>query len=182
MGHYYIHENMLVTMQPSIVKDESGKIRYIIVGKWGIQGDVLSLFSVQNERIAYVRQETSKIKQRNIFTLYFHDKPVGKFYPILSIKKDFYFITHLNWLVIGEISKHQYAIYHLTQPIMKMRKTYLAEGNFYELEVTYDEHAPICICLASLLDYWQLNRHKEGSSLLAENKLGWAYRFKSFKD
>ena len=182
MGHYYIHENMLVTTQPSIVRDESGKIRYVIVGKWGTKGDVLSLFSVHNEKIAYVRQELSKHKRHNLFTLYLHDKKMGRLQPLVSIKKDFYLVTQLNWLVIGDIANHHYAIYQINQPVMRMRKTYLAKGDFYELDIIREDMAPLCICLAILLDYWQLNRHKETSSLLSESKLGWAYKFKPFKD
>ncbi|MGX7031380.1 LURP-one-related/scramblase family protein [Vagococcus zengguangii] len=182
MGHYYIQENMLVTKQPSVVKDESGKLCYLIVGKWGNQGDVLSLFSVHNERIAYVRQETSQYKHANKFTLYFQNEKIGTFHHLVSLKKDYYFISQLNWLAMGDIPKFQYGIYQFKQPIMKMSKSYLARGNFYDLDISQDELAPVCICIASLLDYWQLNRHKESTPLLAKNKLGWAYKFRSFKD
>ncbi|MGX6961902.1 LURP-one-related/scramblase family protein [Vagococcus xieshaowenii] len=182
MGHYYIQENMLATNTPTVVKDESGKQCYLIVGKWGSKGDVLSIFTMKNELIVHIKQESFGMRANNHFSIYFEQKKIATLKHLLSFKRDYYFVTQLSWLVTGNIPKHQYKIYQFNQTIMKMNKTYLAQGNFYELEISKDEFVPICLGIACLLDYWQLNRSKELQPVLAKNKLGWAYKLNLFKD
>ena len=43
---------------------------------------------------------------------------------------------------------------------MKMDKATLFSGDYYVLDVTNDDDAPVCICIAAIMDYWLYNRSK----------------------
>ena len=71
---------------------------------------------------------------------------------------DFYYIRRLHCTVQVYIYNHQYQIHHFNQQIMKMDKATLFSGDYYVLDVSNDEDAPVCICIAAVLDYSALPR------------------------
>ncbi len=44
---------------------------------------------------------------------------------------------------------------------MEMDKATLLTGDYYVLNVTDDQDAPVCICIAAVMDYWLYNRQKK---------------------
>ncbi|MGX6979899.1 LURP-one-related/scramblase family protein [Vagococcus elongatus] len=161
MSRYYIQENLLTARQPTVVRNEEGETIFLMVGKWGSRGDVLSLYTFEGELVANVQQISRGTGIGSLFHIYYHFKKVGSLRRVFSFQKDFYFIPQLSWVVVGDIPKHEYNIYSLQKKIMSMEKTYHAKGSFYELDVPQDEYAPICICIAAVLDYWSIDRKKE---------------------
>lgn len=43
---------------------------------------------------------------------------------------------------------------------MKMDKATLFSGDYYVLDISNDEDAPVCICIAAVLDYWLYRKNK----------------------
>ena len=41
---------------------------------------------------------------------------------------------------------------------MEMDKATLLTGDYYVIDVVNDEDAPVCICIAAIMDYWLYNR------------------------
>ena len=46
---------------------------------------------------------------------------------------------------------------------MSMDKTMLCTGDYFVLTVANDEDAPLCICIAAVLDYWLYNKKTKTS-------------------
>lgn len=160
MSEFYIRQNLLASNARTVVKDRDGKSLFLLVGRWGTRGDVLSLYQMNGEIVASIKQATFAFTLGSRFDLYQEFKKVGSLQRLLSVNRDFYYVHQLGWVVIGDIKNHQYAIYHLNQKIMTMTKVPFSSGDFYSLDVIDDTNAPLCICIAAVLDYWLLNRNK----------------------
>lgn len=44
---------------------------------------------------------------------------------------------------------------------MEMDKATLLTGDYYVLDVVDDRDAPVCICIAAVMDYWLYNRQRK---------------------
>ena len=89
---------------------------------------------------------------------------VGTLRKLFNLNADFYYVQGLHWAVVGDIKAHQYSIYQVHKKIMSMDKTMLCTGDYFVLTVANDEDAPLCICIAAVLDYWLYNKKKQKTS------------------
>ena len=161
MSEFFIQEKQLSSVTRTIVTDELGRSLYLLVGRWGNKGDVLSLYTMGGDLVASIKQVSFVFGQR--FELYEHYQKVGSMRKIFNWPGDFYYIKQLKWRVHGDIYHHNYHIHYFSKKIMKMSKASTIRGNFYVLNVTDDQDGPKCICIAAVLDYWLYNRKKEDS-------------------
>ncbi|WEG73288.1 LURP-one-related/scramblase family protein [Vagococcus intermedius] len=153
MTSYYIRKTRLSSNYRTIVKDEHGQPCYLLVGNWGRRGDVFSLFKMDGQRIASIKQASWAFTLGSRFDLYNATDKVGSLKRILSFNRDFYYVHQLGWIVIGDIGNQTYKIQHLNHMIMNLTKINDDTGEFFKLEVE-EKHAPLCICIAAVLDYW----------------------------
>lgn len=158
MSEFFIQEQQLSNVTRTIVKDEDGKSLFLLVGRWGTRGDALSLYTMSGELVASIKQTSFAFGSR--FDLYKGFEKVGVLRKILNLNADFYYIQHMHWTVLGDIKNHQYSIYQVNRKIMVMNKATLFTGNYFSLDVTNDDDAPLCICVAAVLDYWLYNKKK----------------------
>ena len=158
MSEFFIQDKQLSSITRTIVKDEKGKSLFLLVGRWGTKGDALSLYKMNGELVASIKQISFTFGTR--FEIYKNFEKVGTLQKIFRWPGDFYYIQQLHWTVQGNIYQHQYSIRHFNHLIMKMDKATLFSGDYYVLDVTDDEDAPLCICIAAIMDYWLYNRSK----------------------
>ena len=158
MSEFFIQEKQLSKVTRTIVKDEAGHSLFLLVGRWGAYGDVLSLYAMNGTLVAKVKQTSFAFGSK--FDLYKGFTKIGVLRKILTIHSDFYYIQHLHWTVIGDIKKHRYAIYQVNKKIMSMDKATLFSGDYFCLTIPNEENAPVCICIAAILDYWLYNKKK----------------------
>lgn len=158
MSEYFIQEKQLSTITRTIVKDEHGKSLFLLVGRWGTRGDALSLYKMDGELVASIKQTAFIFGSR--FELYKDFKKVGILKKIVHLRPEFYYVHHLHWVAIGDIYSHHYSIYHIKQKIMEMDKATLFSGDYFILNVLNDKDAPLCICIAAILDYWLYNKKR----------------------
>lgn len=159
MSEFFIQEKQLSSVTRTIVKDEQGKSLFLMVGRWGTKGDVLFLYRLDGALVASIKQTSFTFGKR--FEIYKNFEKVGTMQKIFNWPGDFYFIQQLHWSVYGDIYNHRYGIYHFNKKIMEMDKATLLSGDYYVLDVTDDEDAPVCICIAAIMDYWLYNRKKK---------------------
>lgn len=173
MSDFYIYQHLLSSNCRTIVKNEQGKPLYLLVGRWGARGDVLSLYAMNGDIVARIKQTSFGFHSR--FELYKGYEKVGTLQHLFSLNRDFYYIRHLRWAAIGDIQNHHYSIYELNHKIMDMTEACLLTGNYYVLKVMNDQNAPLCICIAAVLDYWLLNRKfKPETSLFKKPNFDWS--------
>lgn len=158
MSEYFIQDKQLSSVTRTIVKDEAGKSLYLMVGRWGTKGDALSLYAMDGQLVASIKQVSFSFGTR--FELYRNFEKIGTLQKIFNWPGDFYYIQQLHWTVQGNIYNHQYSIRHFNEVIMTMDKATLMTGDYYALDVPKDENAPICICIAAVMDYWLYNRSR----------------------
>lgn len=168
MPTYYINEHLLSSKVRTVIKDETGKPVFLLVGKWGTKGDVISIFNLEGALLANVKQTSFTIQSK--FELYQSYEKVGTLTRIFSFTKDFYWVKGLRWVVVGDISNQTYRIYRLNKEVMRMRKRRLSQRDMCEIVVTDASDAPLCLCIASILDYWVKKDNKE-KALLVGNEI-----------
>lgn len=164
MPTYYINEHLLSSKVRTVIKDEKGNPVFLLVGKWGTKGDVMSIFSLDGKMLAHVKQHSFTIQSR--FELYMNHEKVGVLSRVFRFTKDFYWIKGLKWVVVGDIPNQTYGIYRLNKEIMSMRKCRMGQHDMCEIVVQDVEQAPLCLCIASILDYWVKKDSKEKGLLL----------------
>lgn len=170
MSEYFIQEQQLSNVTRTIVKDEDGQSLFLMVGRWGTRGDALSLYAMNGELVASIKQLSFFFGTR--FELYKEFEKVGTLKRLLNLNADFYYVNQLHWTVIGDIQNHYYTIHHNNHKIMEMSKATLFSGNYFCLEVENDEDAPLCICIAAVLDYWLYNKKKDNNQK-RQPMIGW---------
>ena len=159
MTEFFIQEKQLSSTTRTIVKDNKGVPLYLMVGHWGRKGNVLSLYAMDGQIVAYIKQASVIFGRK--FEIYYDHTTVGVLHKIFHWPGDFYYIQQLHWAVYGDIYNHKYKINHFNQPIMTMDKATLLTGDYYVFDVTDPADAPVCICVAAIMDYWLYNRNRK---------------------
>lgn len=171
MTEFFIQENTLGRATRTVVKNEAGASLYLMVGRWGSKGDALSLYAMNGELVASIKQVSLTFGTR--FDLFLHYKKMGTMQKIFRWPGDFYYIRQLHWTAQGNIYHHQYSIHHFNQLVMRMDKATLRFGDYYVLDIQNETDAPMCICIAAVLDYWLYNKKEQsGSQKLSNWEIG----------
>jgi uncharacterized protein YxjI len=159
MSEYLIQQRSLSSDARTLVQDENGKNLFLLVGRWGSLGDVLSLYDMSGELLAQIKQASLIFGIR--FDIYSRGEKVSSMRKILNWRKDVYYIPKLRWLVSGDITNHQYRIQYFDETVMEMQPVSMLAGQYYSLDIENEDDAPVCICVASVLDYWLFRGVKE---------------------
>ena len=84
---------------------------FLLVGRWGTRGDALSLYAMNGEILASIKQVSWTFGTR--FELYQRFEKVGTLRKLFNLNADFYYVQGLHWAVVGDIKAHQYSIYQV---------------------------------------------------------------------
>ena len=166
MVTYYIRRNVLGSNCRSLIKDENGRDVYLMVGRWGARGDVFSLYHLDGTLIASIKQATFALTIGTRFELFYDGEKVGSLNRFLSLQRDFYYVRKLNWVVIGSINTQHYNIYHFNQKIMALEPVTQNDRHELKMTVLTEADAPLCLCIAAILDYWSLRTEPDPFELL----------------
>ncbi|KRM88799.1 LURP-one-related/scramblase family protein [Liquorilactobacillus vini] len=134
------------------ITDKNFATVYLVVGKWGRHGDVLSVYAISGELLAEIRQVGFGIFPR--FNLYFKHHFIGKLRRYHFGKKDLLVVKELNWFVVGDIYSLNYRIFKGRTQIMQLNEVLLANGRFLQLKIDSIHHEPICLCIVAILNYF----------------------------
>lgn len=126
MSEFFIQDRQLSRVTRTIVKDETGKSLFLMVGRWGTKGDALSLYRLNGQMVASIKQISFTFGTR--FEIYKDFEKVGTLQKIFNWPGDFYYIQQLHWAVHGDIYNHRYGIHHFNKKIMEMDKATLLTG------------------------------------------------------
>ena len=73
MSEFFIQEKQLGRATRTIVKNEKGHSLFLMVGRWGTKGDALSLYAMNGDLVAHIKQISLTFGTR--FELY---KEIGR--------------------------------------------------------------------------------------------------------
>lgn len=88
MSEFFIQEKQLGRATRTIVKNEKGHSLFLMVGRWGTKGDALSLYAMNGDLVAHIKQISLTFGTR--FELYKEFEKVGTMQKIFNWPGDFY--------------------------------------------------------------------------------------------
>jgi len=144
-----------------IVRDDHGQSHYLLVGRWGRRQDALSLYAIQGELLAEIKQTSLGLLPK--FDLYYNRQNVGSISKTLGFWHEMIYVRKLRWIIMGSLSNENYRIYHGTELVMTLRPVVTTNGEAFELAITDEATEPLCICIAAILDHWQKPTNREQS-------------------
>lgn len=152
MRTLYIHQHANDLRGATTVKDEHNNTAYLLVGKWGLRQDVLSLYATSGELLAEIRQLTLGILPK--FAIYQNHRQIGVIGKSLGFLREVIYIRGLSWIIVGNVLKESYRVYHGTQLVF-IFKSQVQDGQTYSvLQVTDERLEPVCIVISGVLNHW----------------------------
>lgn len=152
----YMRQEYVSSHEKILVKNEQGKDIYLISGKWGRVGDKLSLYSIDGTLLVEVKQTVLSLFPK--FDIYIQGKKAGSITKHRNLRNVYFKVTPLDWIVTGDFYNHDYTVRCKGQLIMQMNKAYTSFGDYYTLLIPEAQNAPICLCLALIVDNLTLIR------------------------
>lgn len=152
MRTLYIHQHTTDLRGATTVKDTDGQTAYLLVGKWGLRNDVLSLYAVSGELLAEIRQLTLGILPK--FAIYQNHQQIGVIGKSLGVFREVIYIHGLNWIIVGNMLKESYRVYHGTQLIFSFKSQASDGQTFGILQVTDERYEPVSIVISGVLSHW----------------------------
>lgn len=164
MTTYYIEDHLLSARVRVFVKGENMRPVLLLVGSWGVRGDSLSIYDLEDNRLAKVVQTSFSPNPK--FDLYIKETKVGTLRRIISLRKDYYWISQINWLAKGNNRFKRYQINHFGKEILQAGIVRNEGKTYFKIDVSEKEDGPLCLCVLAVLDYWaKRNTHIEELSL-----------------
>lgn len=161
MPEFYIQKNSMKQGCGAVVQDENSKNTYFLVGKIGSNGDTLALYNLLGEHLAKI-QQTSAVFGAN-FDLFIGEEKFARMIKIMNWRKTMYFIPKLKWLIHGDLTTHIYTISDGLREVMSMKPVSTSFGDVFSIIIKVDSEVNICLCIASVLDYWSYNRENQAA-------------------
>ncbi|MEG0286506.1 MULTISPECIES: hypothetical protein [Vagococcus] len=158
MATYYIEEHLLSAKVRVFIKNESDEPVFLLLGNWGVKGDSVSIYDLDGQRLAKATQKSDGFRAK--FDLYDSTSQIGTMKQLFALKRDYYVIKKVNWLVIGHIPKKRYQIISFKKRILEAGVISKEGKRFFKIMIPNKEQAPVLICAMAVLDYWARNAKK----------------------
>lgn len=143
----------------TVIRDEHGKSCYLLVGKWGMRYDVLSLYAIDGHLLAEVKQLSLGLLPK--FALYLNRQKVGTVGKSLGFIRQVIYIRGLNWIIVGSPLAGRYRVFQGNHLVFSIHPVALTDGYYHELRVDYEADEPLAILVASVLDHWARRGQRE---------------------
>ncbi len=82
MPEFYIQDKQLSNITRTVVTDEKGQSLFLLVGRWGTKGDALSLYRMNGNLVASIKQISWTFGKR--FEIYENYTKVGTLQKIFN--------------------------------------------------------------------------------------------------
>lgn len=151
MRQLYLNQAALSARATTVIRDADNQSRYLLVGKWGLRADVLTVYLINGSLEAEVRQESLGLLPR--FRLIYHRQTVGRVNKTFGLIREVLFIRGLNWVVMGTLTTGGFRIYHGRALIATIQRVDQRDQTLV-LTVDQPDHEALVVCLAAILDRW----------------------------
>lgn len=158
MVKLFIKENK-TNNQRMTVRDDRGQILYLIEGRWGRKGDIVTLQALSTENHLTAKQ--NKLSPLPTFDLSNQDEKLGyiRKYPGLFGIRDSYFTVQPNqWVITGDFEELYFTAHYKNELVMECEKIQKNSCGHFELIVTKEEDVPLCALITVLLDHYVRRR------------------------
>lgn len=162
MRQLYLRDHGTDLHGTTVIRDHQGRSCYLLVGKWGMHHDVLSLYAINGKLLAEVKQQSLGMLPK--FALYLNRQRVGSVGKSLGFVRQVIYIRGLNWFVVGSPLAGRYRVFQGSHQVFAIRPVAFTGNYYHELKVSNEGDEPLAILIASVLDHWARR---------GQHELGW---------
>lgn len=181
MRKLYLRDHSTDLHGTTVIRDEQGRSCYLLVGKWGMHHDVLSLYAINGDLLAEVKQLSLGILPK--FALYQQRQRVGIVGKSFGFVRQVVYIRGLNWIIVGSPLGSRYRVFGAGKLVFALKPVQFSGSYCHELRVTNKDDEPLAILVASVLDHWSRNGQIDSNKVQFRNRsladdLGMGFRVK----
>lgn len=159
MRKLYIRDRSTDLHGTTVIRDKDGKSCYLLVGKWGIKHDVLSLYAIDGALLAEVKQLSLGLLPK--FALYVNRQRVGTVGKGLGFVQQVVYIRGINWIIVGSPLTSRYRVFRGSHLVFSIQPVELSSGYCHELKVNNQSDEPLAILVANILNHWARHGDQE---------------------
>lgn len=181
MRKLYLRDHSTDLHGTTVVRDDQGRSCYLLAGKWGMHHDVLSLYAINGELLAEVKQLSLGLLPK--FGLYEHRQRVGTVGKSFGFVRQVVYIRGLNWIIVGSPLSNRYRVFGAGKLVFAFKPVQFSGSYCHELRITRKEDEPLAILVASVLDHWARGGQFDVNKVQFKNRslsdsFGMGYRLK----
>ncbi|MRN07608.1 hypothetical protein EAI26_09485 [Lactobacillus sp. 0.1XD8-4] len=159
MRQLYIRDRSTDLHGTTVIRDKNGKSCYLLVGKWGIRHDALSLYAIDGALLAEVKQLSLGLLPK--FALYVNRQRVGTIGKGFGLVQQVVYIRDINWIIVGSPLTSRYRVFCGSHLVFSIHPVKLSSGYCHELKVNNKNDEPLAILVASILNHWARRSNQE---------------------
>lgn len=156
MRRFYLKSQGLENKGATAVSDENHNSKYLLVGKWGIKSDTLSVYDMSGQLLSELKQIS--VGRAPKFKLFENGIEVGTVTTPVGFIRGFLFVRNLNWFIMGDTVTCHFKVFRGLSTILEINRVQINGSAYIELNVYDQEQVPLFICLAAILDRWVQKR------------------------
>ncbi|GEP19010.1 LURP-one-related/scramblase family protein [Pediococcus argentinicus] len=172
MERFYLKSQGLENKGATVIRDQNHNSKYLLVGKWGIEHDALSVYGVSGQLEAEIKQLS--VGKTPKFQILMDNQEVGTVSTPIGFIRGFLFVNKLNWLISGNTTTCHFKVRSGMKVILEINRVLINGSAYIELNCFENEHTAVFIGLAAILDRWVQKRPP-----LTEPKLRRSWNFNS---
>lgn len=171
MRQLYLRDRATDPSGATVIFDSTGIKRYLLVGKWGMVRDALSLYAMDGQLIGEIKQLSLGILPR--FAIYIHRHKIGSISKSLGFVREVIYIRGLHWIIVGNPFADRYRVFKGGRLVFTLEPVEKTGGYYHQLTVMNESEEPAAILVASVLNTWA--RHSARGR--AKVRLGRRFRY-----
>lgn len=152
MQRFYLKSQGLENKGAITVSDENHNSKYLLVGKWGIKRDALSVYDMQGQLRAELKQIAVGLLPK--FKLFLNNHEVGMVTTPVGFIRGLLYVHNLRWIIIGDTVTCHFKVFHGLTKILEVNRVQINGSAYIELNVFVESNTPLFICLSAILDRW----------------------------
>jgi uncharacterized protein YxjI len=150
MSQLYIRQKVFSWKDRFSVKDADGIDRYTAEGELWSLGKKLHVNNMAGEEVAYIQQKVWSFKPR--FFVFISGIQTAEVVREITLLRPKYTIHGLDWDCRGDITGHDYEIWHGGDMIVRIHKVWFTWGDSYELDIPDSRNEILALSVVLAID------------------------------
>ena len=150
MSQLYIRQKVFSWKDRFTVKDADGIDRYTAEGELWSVGKKLHVYNMAGEEIAYIHQKVWSFKPR--FFIFINGIQTAEVVREFTLLRPRYTIHGLDWSCTGDVTGHNYEIWHGGDLIVRVHKVWFSWGDSYELDIPDYRNETLALSVVLAID------------------------------
>ena len=150
MSQLYIRQKIFSWKDRFAIKDADGIDRYTAEGELWSLGKKLHVCNMAGEEIAFIQQKVWSFKPR--FFVFINGIETADIVREITFLRPKYTIHGLDWICTGDITGHDYEIWHGGDLIVKVHKVWFTWGDSYELDIPDSRNETLTLAVVLAID------------------------------